>query len=79
MIHRNGYLAHLDLSKTPRIEQAKLTYRDIRLALELAQQIYGGYRGAFDGVDPSMMFEPIELRSEPDQFLRTHFELEAGK
>jgi hypothetical protein len=68
---------HLDLSKAPRIDELKLTYRDMRLALELAQQIFGGYRGAFDGVDSSMMFEPIELRmGEPDEFLRNHFELE---
>jgi hypothetical protein len=79
VIHRNGYLAHLDLSKAPRIAQTRLTYRDIRLALELAQKIFGGYRGAFDGVDPSMLFEPIELRTgEPDEFLRNHFDLGAG-
>jgi len=76
VIHRNGYLAHLDLS---RIDEAGLTYGDMRIALEQAQKIFGGYRGAFDGVDPSMMFEPIELRSEPEEFLKNHFELEAGE
>ena len=76
-LHRNGYLAHLDLTKTQRIEQAKLTYRDMRLALELAQRIYGAYRSVADDADLSLMFQPSELRSEPGQFLRTHFELEA--
>jgi len=79
VLHRNGYVAHLDLTKSPRIEQDKLTYLDMRHALELAQRIYAGYQGERTPAVLSLMFEPSGLRSEPDQFLRVHFELEADE
>jgi AbiU2 len=68
VIHRNAYLAHRDLSKVTMVEQTSLTYGDIRAAIEHAQRIVGGYRGAFEGVDPTMMLSRSSFAPSPVNF-----------
>jgi hypothetical protein len=43
VIHRNGYLAHMDLTKTP----LDMTYRFLRECFEQAQAVVGGYYTAY--------------------------------
>ena len=66
-----------EVSGSRRIRMAPSPVSRYAPALELAQRIYGGYRGEGTPAVLSLMFEPSELRPEPKQFLRAHFKLEA--
>jgi len=51
VIHRNAYLAHMDLTKTPPL----MTYRFLWVCCKQAQAVDGGYHAAYR--DTARFFE----------------------